>query len=120
MNKENILKLASFIETSNDTFDMLDSWVYPSCRSAGCIGAHAALLWPDIRSEGHPEDDSFTWRPSLFREKLGLSPEVADRLCFPGDTAPSKGTRQVAVATLRNLAETGEVKFVLPFEGTTP
>lgn len=115
MNKHNILELANFIETAEYKFDMRESMAKPECGSAGCIGAHAAVLWPEVRSGHRPGE--FTWSSAKLAEKLGLTPRQVQLLCFhpydpDGFLIPySEVTRKMAVKALRNLAKTGVVVF---------
>lgn len=116
MNKENILALADFIESRKYRFDMTRPRANPSCRTAGCIGGHAAVLWPELRTP-RLKDRSFGWGWENLRAKLGISEAQHKRLCFwcynrKGELVPLYYiTRKMAVATLHRLAETGEVYF---------
>ena len=104
MHKTNILKLAEHIETlsSKDYTQEL----YVSCNSPRCIAGHAVAL---AERGSLPMD----WDIARCKAKawLGLSEDRA-RLLFTVypllDTEPSA---QDAAATLRHLAETGEVDW---------
>ena len=43
-NRENILALADFIESSSHSFDMCSCFVIPDYNIGGCVGAHAVIL----------------------------------------------------------------------------
>jgi len=120
MNKRNINHLADVIESERWGFDMGDGDHIDApnnnqhrCGSAGCIGGHATSEWPNVRR-------GQSWDHAALRKKLGITRDQHEALCFP-DTREAyyfaiKGgrghvTRARAVATLRRLAETGEVKW---------
>lgn len=120
MNKDAINRLANFLEGGNYGFDMGDAYARPHCGTAGCIGGHAAVLWPEIQIKtGDPEEDDaggFTWDEHKLAEKLGITYEMQDELCYPvkqpWPTNYGQVTRAGAVAALRRLAETGKVEFL--------
>lgn len=89
----NINRLADFLSSKKYEFAMCDSRATPKCGSAGCIGGHAAVLWPDIRTEtfvGWVEDktgkeftgESFGWKRLLLQKKLGISENAHEELCY--------------------------------------
>lgn len=99
MNKARILELTDFIEALPDhKFDMS---VYEDCGTPCCIGGWA--VWKYDR----PLFNHLVASRGIFQEPaasvLGLDEEQAGGL-FNGF-----GSKQQAVATLRHLAETGEV-----------
>lgn len=103
----NIRKLIDFMRaTPDDLFDMDGMW-WPSCGTAGCIGGHAADLWPEIRLDPAPTQG---WDESLFAEKLGIRESQADWLCYgpkTRDGAPLRltdVTKPMALAALERLA----------------
>lgn len=104
VNKENVLALRDLIASKRWKFDMSEPYFKPECGSAGCIGGHAAALWPDVSIKG------VTWSTKALCLKLGITGEQHHDLCFPYidlDTI----TRAHAVDTLARLAETGEVEW---------
>ena len=128
------VRLADFLESEDFEFDMLDPRVYESCGSAGCIGGHAALLWPGVRA-GHTESvgpkgvnynghsmatkfghQNYTWNSEKLAEKLGLDQDAEKHLCFPRPLPLRKVTREQAVRVLRHLALTGKVEWTAASE----
>lgn len=114
-NAANIRKLALFLASGQFGFDMDESFARPACGSAGCIGGHAAVLWPHLREGEYV--GGVTWDEAALAQHLGISPAEHDGLCFHGP-AKDGGTmplsdidRSMAVATLRRLARTGKVYF---------
>jgi hypothetical protein len=118
-----ITELADFIEKATLDFNMDEAYPNPECGTAGCIGGHAAVLWPDIRIDnmdtegGYP---TYTWDDELLAEKLGIEFIEAEHLCYPDGIFRDSGnsiyyrcsyniSRAQAVETLRNLAKTEEV-----------
>lgn len=120
VNKEAILELADFIEKSDYEFDMSvphadmsDESTHPACGSAGCIGGFAAVLWPEVRYV-RTVPYFYTWDRSALRAKLGLTIEQHSALCYLEDRPDlyyDDVHKELAVQTLRNLAETGEVFY---------
>ena len=118
-NKAAITKLADFIESAKWKFDMADLFANTSCGSAGCIGGHAVVLWPEIATSEEDEritDDKnyITWDDELLAAKLKIGFGELGSLCFLDDfihIPMSKVTREDAVRCLRNLAETGKVDW---------
>lgn len=113
-----ITELADFLETAKFHFDMNQSEASPACGSAGCIGGHAAVLWPEVRMSCFEIDDErFSWEEKLLAQKLGIENIKGIELCFLNSfvhretdmTDLNRITRKGAVTTLRRLAETGEV-----------
>ena len=115
-NIRNIRRLASFIERGRYEFNMLSGWARPTCGTAGCIGGHAAVLWPSLRKLTCV--DYFSFNDDALAEKLGLSSEKTDDLCYGNMVLVRCGltlgdvTRIAAVEMLRNLAKTGRVRFL--------
>lgn len=115
-----INELADFIEASLYEFDMAEAKI-PRCGIAGCIGGFAGLLWSEVI-----DVESNTVFPvfddGALRAKLGFSHQECRDLCFPleGGWADFSDlimkyegfTRKGAVATLRRLAQTGEVVWL--------
>ena len=82
-----------------------DDW----CGAVGCIAGWALVLWGTWPTPGN--------QMSTASEILGLEREQARRLFDPAyyrSVSMRELTREDAVATLRRLAETGDV--VWPFE----
>lgn len=114
MNREAILELADFIERAEYEFRMSSAIVDLNCGSAGCIGGHAAVLWPDeIACDLILGSRSFI--PSSLAAKLDMPFRDFWALCYgaPGVSAMSDITREMAIAALRRLADTGVVEFRL-------
>lgn len=115
MIKEKILELADFIESGKFDFNFSIDEVRPACGSAGCIGGHAAALWPELRVAR--SNGKYTWDTDKLAEHLGISNLVADRLCFEPQSKAGyhfeygEVTREMAVAAVRRLANTGEPHF---------
>lgn len=116
VNRAACLQLADFIARAHYRFDMSSCEAEPLCGSAGCIGGHAAVLWPDVRESNAGVD--FTWDEEKLAAKLGITRATHDALCYlAGENDDddisdlSDVTRRMAVATLRRLAETGVVTF---------
>lgn len=116
VNVANILALADFLESVLFPFDMAKIHNPASCGSAGCIGGHAAALWPDVAS------NYSSWDESKLADKLGIDDDTEEALCYlaPGSMWGSDPnyvvpyddvTREDAVAVLRNLAKTGKVDW---------
>lgn len=114
MNKAAILELAAFIEKAEFTFNMYNGWPQPSCGSAGCIGGHAAVLWPELRDNaGLVQDDAFTWNGAKLLSKLDISRGHEQALCQMTDSRYgfSNVHREDAVAVLHRFIATGEVDW---------
>lgn len=117
VNKVNVLQLAEFVERGDYIFNMDEPTATPSCGTAGCIGGHAAVLWADVAKPAYGDVTEITFHEVALAEKLGLDDGQLERLCFePEDecerSVPYESvTREVAVATLKRLAETGELYF---------
>jgi hypothetical protein len=120
INVANIMALADFIESEKFEFDMGNGSAFPECGTAGCIGGHSAVLWPDIREYGKDYlgnciRNMFTWDAQGLATKLGIPLKRAEYLCFLCedrhyfDVRMFDITRDRAVRVLRNLAATGEV-----------
>jgi hypothetical protein len=117
LNVENIIKLANFIEKSNYAFDMNSMVVNTKCGSAGCIGGHASLLWPQVAEPGPMNLQSFSAR--ALAKELGISDKEAAELCYMRSLARKERdwdifdrvTRGDAVEVLHKLASTGRVDW---------
>lgn len=111
VNVTNVLALRDFIRDSKLRFDMTEGSANPECGTAGCIGGHAAVLWPDIRVDDG--DGTFTWKEVAFASKLGISDDEQTELCFMWDTTYgfSDVTKPAALAVLELLAKAGKVKW---------
>lgn len=111
VNKEAVLELAKLVENAKYKFDMYDSSVRTKCGSAGCIGGHAAKLWPEIRLGAWKGKKTFTWDNEKLCKKLGINGNAERRLCYLFGTTMdlSDITRKGVVKTLRRLAKTGKV-----------
>lgn len=118
MHKENILKLANFIEQHSQPIMFggkeyspfsMSSISVPDCETAACIGGFAAALWPDCAEPCYYTRTGLTFDHFKVADKLGLDRNQICALCYPIDTETI--TRAAAIAALRNLAETGEVDF---------
>ena len=107
MNVEAINQLADFIESGKYEFDMRKPIAHPECGSAGCIGGHASVLWPEV------EKGLGGFNCDTLAERLGIGWNDAQDLCFPELPDYGKITREIAVSALRRMAETGEVAFVV-------
>lgn len=108
MKKNNIFRLANFIEKSKFRFDM-ESNLAASRKHAGCIAGFAAALWPECKD--------YFGRCDIAREKLGISRKLGCRLFYAiggqsFDFPLRFITRECAVDCLRNLARTGKVRFL--------
>jgi hypothetical protein len=110
MNTENILKLADHLDKLHpEKFDPV-CWVYedPVCGTVACIAGWASVLFPEFNVDcegvyGPAEVDYFV----SGRRALGLSDEDAMDLFYgPTHTSPCE-----AATALKQLAETGEVKW---------
>lgn len=116
MHKQNILELADFLEKAEFIFDMGSALANPECGAAGCIGGHAAVLWEELR-QGSYSSVGYTFNLSKLGNKLELKEQLTTDLCFNPHDEDGIGmsclsvTRSMAVATLRRLAETGELYF---------
>lgn len=99
VNRENVEALAAFVKKADYEFDMQEFVARPLCGSAGCIGGHAAVLWPELRIPAG-EDDEFTFNDSGLADKLGIRPGEETSLCYFG---VRDCTREMAVARLRAL-----------------
>jgi len=109
INRASITELANFIESNKYAFDMNQPDANPKCGSAGCIGGHAAVLWPHVSDKVDDDAYIFSWDEEKLAEVLGISDDQANELCFPGNY--NSITRGMAVQTLRRLALTGEVDW---------
>ena len=109
MNKANVLKLAEHIECLDPEEYDQTQWRHWPCHTPACIAGHAVWLagkWHRM------EDEEFPEVMSCARRWLGLEIPEAEELFDEnpmewGDTP----TPQEAAATLRHLAETGEVRW---------
>lgn len=117
MNKEKILQLADAIEQGlkDVKFDMMYFGEKNRCGTFGCIAGHAVALF-------NPE----TWQSRLegyiigrgifegARDLLELTHHEATELFLPDDFYRldlGKITKEIAVKTLRDFAETGKIEW---------
>lgn len=126
--KQDIRRLAGFIASEGDNgrfgpdldFDMRLASFDTERGTAGCIGGHAALLWPSVRDPSFESDgsrNSGVFDDDKLATRLGLSEEELEDLCY--DCPDARGdeialrlvTRAAAVDALLHLAETGQVRF---------
>jgi hypothetical protein len=80
-NIEALNRLADFIASGRYEFDMGESYAYPSCGTAGCIGGHAAVLWGELRDA---KCETFSWNSQKLAVHLGFDCGVEEELCYPG------------------------------------
>jgi hypothetical protein len=117
MNLRNVTALADFIEGGGLGFNMADAGVDLMCGSAGCIGGHASLLWPEIGTHAADRPGVTTVFSSLaLAARLGIPGEAARDLCYMTKRLKEpriyeRVTREDAVKTLRKLASTGKVDW---------
>lgn len=106
-------ELADFIASEKWGFDMRTGFVRPACGSAGCIGGHAAALWPEIARDQEYHNGESYFDFTKLQQKLDIDYDTGFKLCYasPGGPALHEVTRAMAVSTLRHLGETGEVDF---------
>jgi hypothetical protein len=122
-------ELALFMSRHKElNFDMGRASIPKSCGTPGCIGGFAGALWPEIVDPEMSDNWNPAWHDSLLAEKLSITFHQVQKLCYPADQlmtwddwgvsrAPSyvcygMVTRKGAIATLRRLAKTGEVKWL--------
>lgn len=108
MNKENILKLAEYMDRlPGDAYDQryIDWTSGPRCGTPSCIAGHATYI-------------AGQWSPAgpilaKAREWLGLDEKQSNALFtgFPRGVVGEYLTPRDAAATLRLLAETGDVRW---------
>lgn len=125
MNRENVIALRDFVRDARFKFDMCDAYPKTSCGSAGCIGGHAAVLWPSV-ADAEEDWGDMTWNDQRLAEKLGIEEEVHHQLCYPADWEDmqvprprgwlrgqnyASVTREDAVRVLTKLAKTGEIDW---------
>lgn len=118
MNREAIRQLADFIEEGRYRFAMECPDAHPTCGTAGCIGGHAAVLWPIVRDPFFSSRGSYTFSVSLLAKKLWVTDGEVELLCFAvpkpdglWHTDLMDVTREQAVATLREWADTSRIVF---------
>jgi hypothetical protein len=106
-NTQRILELADFIEMTTLTFNMSEPDANPACGTAGCIGSHAALLWPELRVTSASMPGHITIEPNKLAQKLGLERVQLDELCFTRLSGRDYETigRSDACTFLRQLAQ---------------
>lgn len=97
-----IHQLADFIATSPYVFNM-NGYKQDPTTDGACILSHARLLWPELNDGG----DELPWDDDLTCQKLGIDHDHLMKIGF----YQSGRTREEAVEMLRNLANTGEVKW---------
>lgn len=112
------LKLADFIESKKYEFNMNRATAQPHCGIAGCIGSHAAVLWPSLRRRPFWSTNlrSYSWNVHQLVKKLGFTEHQHDQLLVPTDHNDGHiffmhVTRSMAVAALRRLVKTGRFYF---------
>lgn len=123
MNVERITQLADFIEKLPPKRFEISTWASPvddhskslktvgelkhNCGTCACIGGWAeALFNPDDHAFNMSGDSALLIENA--RQLLDLDDETADALFMPS-ASWDQVTREMAAATLRNLALTGEV-----------
>ncbi len=120
MRKRRIQELAKFIESGKYSFNMSVAEADPECGTAGCIGGHAAVIWPEVRDVGSGLPwPSFTFDGPKLAEFLDISEPDLNDICFNVPASSSRVaqisyeevTSSMAAATLRRFAETGRVYF---------
>ena len=116
MNKENILKLAEYMETLRpEKYNQryVEHPPGPRCGTPSCIAGHAAFLSGLWGYTPFPIEEARYW--------LGLSSNTARPLFAPFPFVEGgleyKPSPQDAAWTLRHLAETGEVRWQVDVEG---
>ncbi len=99
VNGPELMRLAQFIEDCLRTFDMAIG--FPDCETAGCILGHARLLHKlsCITEVQRVLGLTLAQRNLLFLPQLCSWPDYRDI------------TKSMAVAAVRHLAYTGEVRF---------
>ena len=110
MNKANIWKLADHIEQL-DPREYDQSVFAHDCGTPACVAGHALALagrW----EEADGGSEGFALPFGVAMDWLGLDDVAAERLfvSYPWGRFDD-ATRQDAAATLRHLAETGEVRW---------
>ena len=114
-----IHRLADFIASARFDFDMADPHVHvlpeARCGAAGCIGGHAALLFPEVANNHGPATDTtkgpvcIAFDRNALAAELGIDHATVSLLCFPD--FEDNITRAEAVTALRQLADEGEVDW---------
>lgn len=99
-NVKNVEALAAFIERADYKFDMNNPVANPVCGTAGCIGGHAAVLWPGIREFYAGDTVGYSFSDKKLALKLGVSNIDLINLCY---VHIRYCDRFEAVARLRNL-----------------
>ena len=118
MHKERILDLADFIENevTDEQFHM-EEW---ACSTAACIGGWCEARQMGVKPGDFLDELDFRAVPETAMSYLGLNLEQENDLFFPHFNVanyqavkgePGYISRTRAVATLRRLAETGEVAW---------
>ena len=112
---KNITALADYVEKCRLIFNMAVGFVEPDCGSAGCLGAHAARKWPDLRQ--YYRDGSYSWIGNKLNARFGITESQSDMMFFEcpnangNDLYCSHVTKPMAVAMLRRFAKTGRIYF---------
>ena len=112
VNGPELMRLAQDMEKCPLGFDMASAFPNYGCGSAGCVIGHARLFW-------HADQVARGENPLMTTEigvRLGLTREQNHQLLFcakHGGPAYGDVTKEMAVATLRHLTRTGEVRFDL-------
>lgn len=118
MHKERILDLADFLE--NEVSDKRFNMRYWVCGTAACIGGWCEARQQDLNPGDNLErhlkcGEEGTLPAEVYlglndeQEQALFYPHFANANCFAEPMSPAFITRTRAIATLRNLAETGEV-----------
>lgn len=127
MNIERIQGVMEFIEFGEEddhnghSFDMhcwssktdILGWDFDECGTTLCIGGTAIHLYAtddQKRQLQHQEADLFRAPSTVARELLDLDPQQAQNL-FYWTGGGEEPTAEVAVNTLQNLIDTGEVRW---------
>lgn len=116
MNKENLLKIANYIETiPQEKFDM-DSYRTGDqraveCNSVGCVIGHSTVLFPEIVAKHRVKEDSL-WKYNIlftsFSDEVTGLEDVEWRWCFSYIWSDIDNTPTGAAKRIRMLVN-GEV-----------
>lgn len=129
MNRDRIQALMDLLEgVPDDKFDMRYLFVQPGgeglwagdapkarlgrrvqtfvkhCGTAACIAGWTAVL-------ADPRGQVADWGSEKAAEYLGISDSQGNRLFVPSELSSPRYTRAAAIATLKHLLETGEVRW---------
>jgi len=105
--RDNRVKLWDLLKSEEYGFDMASSLARPDCGSAGCIQGHGAIAFKEDShwSNGWGHIDRGT-----LADKLGLSLEKLNNLCYPS-LLYSSIERHHAIAVMDRLIKTGKVSW---------